>query len=201
MEEWPGRRLAIFGAAGSGKTHLLHRFAARRGAALLEGATISGIIAEPSRQPLAIDDADAAADEAALLHLLNAATDAAQPVLLAARTPPARWPYTLPDLVSRLRAITAVGLHDPDDALLRALLARLLADRQLVVAEPVQEFLLTRLPRTGAAMREAARRLDEASLASGGKITRAVAMTVSLQFAPPQDMGAGDEFPQGRSAC
>ena len=54
-------------------------------------------------------DADAGADEATLLHLLNATAEARLPVLLAARTPPARWPVRLPDLASRLRAITAVG--------------------------------------------------------------------------------------------
>ena len=197
MEEWPGRRLAVFGPPGSGKTHLLHRFAERRGAALLKGEVIGNIIAEPPAQPLAIDDADAAPSEAALLHLLNAAADAGQPVLLAARAAPSRWSFSLPDLVSRLRAITAVSLHDPDDALLRALLARLLADRQLVVAEPVQDFLLTQLPRTGAMMREVSRRLDEASLAAGGKITRLVAMTVVRTLAPNPEMGSGDGSPAG----
>ena len=43
-----------------------------------------------------------------LLHLLNTARDLARPVLLAGALPPARWPVRLPDLDSRLRAITAV---------------------------------------------------------------------------------------------
>ena len=197
MQEWPGGRLAIFGGPGSGKTHLLHRFAARRGARLLAGATIHQTLDAPPQQPLAIDDADTAPDEAALLHLLNTAAEAGQPVLLAARTPPSRWPFTLPDLVSRLRAITITGLNDPDDSLLRALLARLLADQQLVVPEPIQEYLLTHLPRTGSAMREVTRRLDEASLAAGGKITRPIVATILLNFAPPEEMGSGDESPAG----
>ena len=46
------------------------------------------------------------------------------PVLLAARAPPARWNFRLPDLVSRLRATPTVALLAPDDGLLRALLAR-----------------------------------------------------------------------------
>ena len=85
---------------------------------------------------IAIDDADAVADEDALLHLLNAAGEAGLPVLLAARTPPARWAAHLPDLASRLRAMTAVEIGPPEDTLLRTLLARLLADRQLRVPEP-----------------------------------------------------------------
>jgi chromosomal replication initiation ATPase DnaA len=176
VDDWPGGRLAVFGEPGSGKTHLLHLFAARAGASLLRGETLGGLM-EPPRQALAIDDAEAA-DPEALLHRLNAAAEALVPVLLAGRAPPAHWDFALPDLVSRLRAITSVALQAPDDALLRALLARLLADRQLVVSEPVQEFLLARLPRTGAALREAAVRLDQASLASGRRVTRAMAADV-----------------------
>jgi hypothetical protein len=46
------------------------------------------------------------------------------------------------------------------------------------VAEPVQEFLLRRLPRTPWALREAASMLDRLALAAGGRITRALAANV-----------------------
>jgi chromosomal replication initiation ATPase DnaA len=174
--DWPGRRLAVFGEAGSGKTHLLHVFAARAGAVLVRGETL-GSLMEPPLQALAIDDAEAA-DPEALLHSLNAAAEARMPVLLAGRAPPARWDFALPDLTSRLRALTSVALQAPDDSLLRALLARLLADRQMVVSEAVQDFLLARLPRTGDAVRQAAALLDQASLAAGGRVTRAMAADV-----------------------
>jgi len=176
VQEWPGRRLAVFGDAGCGKTHLLHVFAARAAAVLVRGEALRAL-EEPPNGPLAIDDAEAAEPEA-LLHVLNAAAEAGVPVLLAGLSPPARWDFALPDLVSRLRAVTAVGLQAPDDALLRALLVLLLAERQLVVAEAVQAFLLARLPRTGAALRAACVLLDQASLASGGRVTRAMAADV-----------------------
>ena len=96
-------------------------------------------------------------------------------MLLAARQAPARWPVRLPDLASRLRAITAVEILPPEDELLHALLARLLARRRLAVTEAVQDWLLLRLPRSAAAMREAAARLDRAQLAAAGPVTRGVA--------------------------
>ncbi len=174
--EWPGRRLALWGGPGSGKTHLLHIWATRAGAALVSGAAIRAEAAPGDRPPgpLAIDDADLAS-ETGLLHLLNAAQEAGHPVLLAAATPPARWPTRLPDLASRLRAVTAVPLGAADDAFLRTLLARLLSDRQLQVAAPVQDWLLAVLPRDPSALREAAARLDRAGLAAGRGITRALA--------------------------
>jgi chromosomal replication initiation ATPase DnaA len=172
---WPNLRLAIHGDRGAGKTHLLHRFAARQTAMLVPAANIRGLPRLPQQGAIAIDDADTAPDPEALLHLLNAAGEARRPVLLAGTTPPARWRPTLPDLDSRLRAITAIGLRQPDDGLLRALFARLIAERQLRVDETVQAYLLARLPRSCAALREAAARLDRASLAAGKRVSRALA--------------------------
>ncbi len=175
--DWPGRRLALWGGSGSGKTHLLHIWATRAGASLISGSTLRHMPlgGESPLGPLAIDDADLAPSETALLHVLNAAQEARHPVLLAARTPPARWPIRLPDLASRLRATAAVPLGAADEAFLRTLLARLLSDRQLLVPGPVQDWLLAVLPREPAALREAAARLDRAALAAGRSVTRALA--------------------------
>ena len=174
---WPLGRLALWGGAGHGKTHLLHVWSARAGAALLPGPGLRGALAMPLAGALAVDDADAAPEEP-LLHLLNAAAEAGCPVLLAAREPPARWGTALPDLASRLRATAAVGLGVPGDAMLQALLARLLAERQLAVPQALQDWLLLRLPRRPAALREAAARLDRAALAAGGGVTRGLAEAI-----------------------
>ena len=109
---------------------------------------------------------------------------------MAARTPPSRWATGLPDLDSRLRAINAVELAQPDEALLRGLLARLIARQQLRVEESVQDYLLARLPRTGAALREAAARLDRASLAAGKRVSRRIAADVIASLV---EDGAADE--------
>ena len=185
-QEWPNRRLALWGEAGNGKTHLLHIWAERAGAALLRGQSLHGLTELPIRGGIALDNADATADEAALLHLLNAAYEAGLPLLMAGRTPPARWETRLPDLASRLRAVSAVAIEAPDDELLRALLIRLVRDRQIAVPEAVHEWLLRRLPRTPAALREAVERLDEAALAGGSAITRTLAAAVLADMIAPE---------------
>ena len=175
---WPNLQLAVYGEAGVGKTHLMHVFAEQTGAVLLPGEAVRHMPELPDAGGVAVDDADAAPEPEALLHLLNAAAERRLPVLLSGRTPPARWRVALPDLASRLRAITTVALGQPDDEMLRALLARLLAERQLRVDPAVQDYLLARLPRQGAALREAAACLDRVSLASGRAVTRATAAEV-----------------------
>ncbi len=192
MPDWPDRRLALWGQPGCGKTHLLHIWASRLGATLLTGADLAGLPPPPPGPGLAIDDADRPADETALLHILNACREAGRPVLLAATSPPARWPVRLPDLTSRLRAITTVEIAPHEDTLLRTLLARLLADRQLSVSPAVQDWLLLRLPRTAAAMRDAVARLDAAALAAGGRITRALAAATLHPDQPDDDSANPD---------
>ena len=70
----------------------------------------------------------------------------------------------------------AVEVRQPEDMLLRVVLLRLLAERQIVVAPAIVDWLLPRLPRTAATMLEVARRLDHATLATGRAVTRAMAV-------------------------
>jgi chromosomal replication initiation ATPase DnaA len=192
---WPLRRLALWGPAGSGKSHLAHVWAQRSGGVVLPAAPAGGW----PRRPIALDAIDAVPDEPALLYLLNAAAESGQPVLLVSRTAPGRLPVRLPDLASRLRATTAVQIGPADDAFLAMLLARLLSDRQVRVAAPVQTWLLTNLPRSPAAIRDAVARLDAAALSARRPITRPLAAEVlglcdtSVDQAyvispPPQDL-------------
>ncbi|WP_159998699.1 chromosomal replication initiator DnaA [Roseomonas sp. 18066] len=172
IDGWPVGRLALFGPEGVGKSHLLRLTAARQGWRLLEGPALRGV---PEPAPTVLDDADCVAEEAALFHLINACAAQRLPLLLAGRSAPARWPVTLPDLASRLRATAAVGIAEPSDRLLATLLARQFAERQLRVPEAVQDWLLARLPREAGAIAAAAARLDRAALAAGGAVTRALA--------------------------
>lgn len=191
--QWPLRRLALWGPPGCGKSRLLAAWAAREGAELRDGATLRFA---PTHAPLAIDDADRA-PTLALLHTLNAAQEAGQPVLLAAAAPPARWAVALPDLASRLRATTAVAIEPPEDDLLHALLARLLAERQLRPSDATLAWLLARLPRTHAATAEAVERLDRAAQALGMPIAPALARQVLpdllADLPDPPEPGGADE--------
>ncbi len=191
--DWPGGQLALFGEPGCGKTHLLHIWARHHNGVHLSGKGLARLPDLPEAGGIALDDADQTDDEIALLHLLNAAAEAGLKLLIAGREPPARWPVRLPDLASRLRALTAVRIDPPEDALLAALLARLLSDRQLAVPGPVQRHLLNRLPRRHAALADAARRLDVAGLALGRRVTQRLADQVIA------DIAAGVEAEAGRN--
>lgn len=180
---WPAKGLALYGPSGSGKTHLANLWRERAGARLIEGAAVSAEAAAGIACPVAVDDAERA-PEMALLHLYNAAVERGFGVLIVAAKAPAARPIALPDLASRLRALPAVGIAAPDDALLAAVLVKHFADRQLRVAPEVITFLLPRMERSFAAAADLAARLDRLALSRGGAITVPLARQVFATTSP-----------------
>jgi chromosomal replication initiation ATPase DnaA len=87
-------------------------------------------------------------------------------------------PLTLPDLVSRLRATRLVTLGAPDDELLRRVLTKLFADRQLDVDPGVIGYIATRMERSFAATIRIVAALDRAALSGGKGVTRKLAAEV-----------------------
>ena len=178
--DWPAPALALWGPAGSGKTHLLEVWRARsQAAAIAPRALTSSALPQllGASRAAAIDDAEGA-DEEALLHLYNMLAERQGHLLLAARLPPARWAIRLADLRSRLVAAPAVAVEAPDDALLGAVLVKLFADRQLRISEDLIAYLLPRIERSFAAAQAIVAALDEAALAGQRAVTVRLARDV-----------------------
>jgi chromosomal replication initiation ATPase DnaA len=181
--DWPDRALALVGPEGAGKSHLAAIWAeiagARRVSARALGET--GLLGALATGALVLEDASARLDERALFHLLNLVRQEEAFVLITARTAPASWRIELPDLASRLRAVPVVELSAPDDALLRAVLVKLFADRQLGVDESLIGYLATRIERSFAGARAAVEELDREALRQKRAVTRALAVELLSQ--------------------
>ncbi len=178
--DWPDRIVLLAGPEGSGKSHLGAIWAERVGAATPGGAREALDHAQsPEAPPILLDGCDRdSADETALFHLLNAVREHRGHLLLTARdTPTLLWPK-LPDLASRMRALPVARLEPPDDATARAVLVKLLDDRQLRVEADVVEFLARRCERSLGAIRELVEELDRESLARGRAVGRGLAADV-----------------------
>jgi chromosomal replication initiation ATPase DnaA len=167
--DWPAGRLVLSGPPGSGKSHLSAIFAQAFAAPILPARRLGeGALPEllPAHGSAVVEGADQA-PERPLLHLLNLAAEAGGRVLLTARLPASVWHVALPDLRSRLGASGQASLGIPDQALVRAVLAKCAADRQLRLSQPVLDWLAARLPRDLAAAERAIALLDAAALAHG----------------------------------
>lgn len=178
--DWPSRAVALVGPEGSGKTHLATIWASAAGARVVSARSIGAfdIPAMLATGALVIEDAGAATDERALFHLINLAREEAAFLLFTARTAPSAWPISIPDVASRLRAMPTATLQAPDDAMLRGVMAKLAADRQLVLPESVVSYLLTHIERSFAAARAAVAALDEEALRQGRPPSRALAAEI-----------------------
>lgn len=184
---WPEGKLLLVGPEGAGKSHLAQVWAGDVGARVVAAAALAPL---PLPEPGAtvVEDADRIAGdraaETALFHLHNHLLAARTPLLLTARSAPAGWGLVLPDLASRMEATATVGLLAPDDALLSAVLVKLFADRQIVVAAPLIPWLVGRMDRSFAAARRLVAELDARSLAAGGPVTRKLAAEVLDTLGP-----------------
>jgi chromosomal replication initiation ATPase DnaA len=113
-------------------------------------------------------------------------------LLLTARSAPSGWPLKLADLASRLRAAPSVHLGPPDDLLLRAVLVKLFADRQLNVDVTVLDYVCRRIERSLAAVAEFVQRLDREALEEGRAISRNLAGKVLADMAAGREEGGAE---------
>lgn len=188
--DWPGPALVIHGPEGAGKSHLAAIWAARAVALSLPPA--AWLSQEPrallgTAKAVVLEDLDRAllqspSLEKALYGLWQALVERQGQMLVTAREAPQLWPMTLPDLASRLRGASSIAVKSPDEALLAALLVKLLADRQISAPPDVVSYLVLRSERSFAAIRHLALALDQAGLAQRRAITLPLARDVLAQL-------------------
>jgi chromosomal replication initiation ATPase DnaA len=175
--DWPSRAVALIGPEGSGKTHLATIWAAAAGARVVSADKL-GAFDVPSMLAtgaLVIEDAGVTIDEHVLFHLMNLAREEQAFLLFTARVAPSAWQISTPDVVSRLRAMPTAQLQAPNDAMLRGVMLKLAADRQLVLDDAVISYLASRIERSFVAARAAVVALDEEALRRGRPPSRALA--------------------------
>ena len=190
--QWPTPAVLLAGPVGSGKSHLVTIWCAASGAEAVAAATLSDDDVEPlvARGAVAVEDLHAGPiDEAALFHLLNRAREREAPVLLTSRLWASALPIRLPDLASRLRAARPVELGEPDDDLLRRVLIKLFADRQIDVDPGVVDYIALRMERSLEGASAIVADLDREGLAAGAPITRRLAaLSLARVFDRQPDM-------------
>jgi DnaA family protein len=163
----------LYGAAASGKSHLLRATVALAGpralyaAAPYEERTLADW---NDANLLALDDVEAlAADEdsaIALLRLVDHRRQHGLPLLLAAGVPPARLDSPLLDLRTRLDAMALLGLKPLRDDDRRELVGLHAAQRGLELPQDAMAWLLGHLRRDAGTLIAALEEIDRACLSA-----------------------------------
>ncbi len=180
-QHWTQRTLALVGPAGTGKSHLVEVWRASTDAPRLAAADLDDTVIglATNARGIAVEDIDRGlTNERVLFHLCNLAREGRIAMLLTSRVLPSELDIALPDLRSRLRAMAFARIEPPDEMLLRALLVKLLADRQQTVSPRVIEYVMRRMERSADAARQFVRMLDQQALARRSDLTLRVAREV-----------------------
>jgi DnaA family protein len=179
------RNVYLWGAPGTGRTHLLHAAcnacsaAGRRALylSMLMRAELAPAALEELEQYqlVCIDDLELAAGdhdwELALFHLFNRMREAGHPLLMTGASAPQGIPLQVPDLKSRLSWDMVYRLAPLDEQERFAALRERALLRGMEMPDDVVDFLSRRISRDLRSMLDWLDRLDEESLAAKKKLT------------------------------
>lgn len=163
--------LIICGPPKSGKTYLAHLIADGRERRFVDPVGFSDALAEA---PMVIIDGLPAHDPRGFLAVLESDAAASARVILTGAGHPSEWSMGLKDLRTRLEAMPRAVMNEPDESLIRAVIAKGFRDRQVTVSPAVVDFAAPRLPRTFAAAHGFVAIADRAALAQKRKISVAL---------------------------
>lgn len=179
---WPFFSVSIYGAKFCGKTHLANIFAdtVRKKTnspyplpivdASMVDLSMPDFLFEKSRC-LIVENLSTNVNQEALFHLYNTYNNNGGCILWTSLQAPARMQFLLPDLQSRLNAVPAVAIAEPDDNLLSALIVKLFMDRQIVASLDVINYIVLNMYRSFAYAHKLVREIDNISLAYKRAIT------------------------------
>jgi len=171
-QNWPAHTLLLYGPSGCGKSHLADVYVKNSGATVIHAGELNDMRSQEPPTHILLEDAPPPqAGEEGLFHLINWVREARGSLLITSRDAPHSWPIVLPDLKSRVQAMTATQISEPDDALFKAVLVKLFYDRQLEVNEAVVNYLGSRIERSFKAAKYWVEKLDEEALALKKPVT------------------------------
>lgn len=184
--DWPSDALIVSGPEGAGKTHLANVWQLRSGAERTIANTLDEalVAAQQDATALLVEDIDRGlASERALFHLLNLSREQKISVLLTSRKQPGALVIDLPDLRSRLRSLPVVQISQPDDTLLKSVLVKLFADRQLAIEPQILDYIAAHTGKSVATAMYVVAEIDRQTLASRRRVSQKLAGEVLRQLA------------------
>lgn len=194
--EWPGRALALIGAAGAGKSHMARVWAQAMGARTApQGACAADLrdLLLGAERMLLIDPVEDL-DDLALTLVLDLARDGDGAVLLTARSPPAAWGVSLPDLRSRLVALATAHLREPDQDLLAGVLRRLCRTRFMLMEDDVARYCAARMVRSFHAAGALIEAIERVNVRANQPISHEIARRALRELVAQEDVeGYGAE--------
>ena len=170
---WPGKWLNIFGAQGSGKTHLAKILQKKiEKIQLIDAQNINDEIVKDliNFECLIIDGFNNNIDENLLYSILNQSKQLNNYVLINSNHSIKNINFKLKDLKSRMNSFLYIGIDLPTDDLLKVIISKTLSDKQISVNPKISDFIINNVERSYEKLFKFLKEVDELSLSSGKSI-------------------------------
>ncbi len=170
---WPGKWLNIFGASGSGKTHLAKILEKKiNKIKLVKAKNVNDKIIEDlnNLECLIIDNFENNIDEKLLYSILNQSKQLENYVVINSVSSIKNIDFDLEDLKSRVNSFLFIGIELPTDDLLRVIISKTLSDKQISINPKISDFIINNVDRSYEKMLKFLKDVDETSLSTGKSI-------------------------------
>jgi chromosomal replication initiation ATPase DnaA len=170
---WPGKWLNIFGASGSGKTHLAKILEKKiNKIKLVKAKNVNDKIIEDlnNLECLIIDNFENNIDEKLLYSILNQSKQLENYVVINSVPSIKNIDFDLEDLKSRVNSFLYIGIELPTDDLLRVIISKTLSDKQISINPKISDFIINNVDRSYEKMLKFLKDVDETSLSTGKSI-------------------------------
>ena len=171
---WPGKWLNIFGATGSGKTHLSKIFEKKIDEIkVIDANEINNesVIEFNNLRCVIIDNFKNNIDERVFYSFLNQSKQLDNYVVINSTEPLNRLNYYLEDLKSRIGSFVLIGIELPTDDLLKVIISKTFSDKQINLSPKISEYIIKNVERSYEKMFKLLKDIDELSLTSGKQIS------------------------------
>ena len=170
---WPGRWLNVFGASGSGKTHISKILEKKiNKIRLVDAKNINNKIVEELNhiECLIIDNYNNNISENLLYSILNQSKQLENYIVINSITSVRDFTYDLKDLQSRIYSYIYIGIELPTDDLLQVIISKTFSDRQISLNPKISEYIINNVERSYEKMFKLLKDIDELSLSTGKSI-------------------------------
>jgi len=170
---WPGKWLNIFGAPGSGKTHLAKILQKKiERIKLIDALHINDEVVNDLNilDCLIIDNFSNNIDEKLLYSILNQSKQLDNYVLINSITSINNINFKLKDLKSRINSFLFIGIELPTDDLLKVIISKTFSDKQISINPKISEFIIKNIERSYEKMFKFLKDVDDLSLSTGKSI-------------------------------
>ncbi len=170
---WPGKWLNIFGASGSGKTHLAKILEKKiNNIKLIDAKNISEeTIKELSNLDcLIIDSFENNIEEKLFYSILNQSKQLENYILINSVPSIKTVQFKLKDLQSRINSFLYFGIELPTDELLKVIISKTFSEKQISIDPKILNFIVNNVERSYEKMFKFLKDVDDLSLSTGKSI-------------------------------